>query len=199
MMRTHAQTFVVGGTVEAFDKRAFRLAIAAALSLDEQFVKVSVAPGSVTISLTISTASPSLSEAITTRLESFADDPSAAAISLGVDILAVNPPTLRTEFVSAPPPGAPPSPSPSSPPPAAPPTAPPTGGPDQPILLIVIGSVAGVVLLLLASFLLLSRATKPRKPRKPRKPKEPIVIGAVSAMSEEPKTSVGIHLKVTNV
>jgi len=198
MMRTHAQTFVVGGTVEAFDKRAFRLAIAAALSLDEQFVKVSVAPGSVTISLTISTASPSLSEAITTRLESFADDPSAAAISLGVDILAVNPPTLRTEFVSAPPPGAPPSPSPSSPPPAAPPTAPPTGGPDQPILLIVIGSVAGVALLLfsLASLLLLSRATTPRKPRKP---KEPIVIGAVSAMSEEPKTSVGIHLKVTNV
>ena len=87
----------VDGSVETFDKAAFKAKLVSYLQVDEEKLSLVVEAASVKVSATVETTDMSVATAVTSSVETLRADPSAASAALGVEVLSVS--EVETEQV----------------------------------------------------------------------------------------------------
>ena len=80
----------VEGSVETFNKTAFKAKLVSFLNVDEEKLSLVVEAASIKVSATVETTDASVATAVTSSVETLRADPSAASAALGVEVLAVS-------------------------------------------------------------------------------------------------------------
>ena len=123
----------IGGSVEAFDsaaQTAYKQRLASRLTIDAARISLEVTPASVSVTTTILAESGPASVALAADLAALVDGTATATTTLGVVVVAADPPFHEAVVLEVPSP--PPPPPPPAPPPPAPPPPPPSPSPPPP-------------------------------------------------------------------
>ena len=89
-------TLVVAGSVEAFDKAAFKTKLASALKVAESLLAITVSAASVKVTAQVTTGDKSVSTGVVQTVEQFQSNPSALSASLGVQVESVTKPVTTS-------------------------------------------------------------------------------------------------------
>lgn len=89
-------TLVVAGSVETFDKTAFKAKLATVLKVAESLLVVTVSAASVKVMAQLTTDDESISTSVAQTVEQFRSNPSALSASLGVQVESVTRPVTTS-------------------------------------------------------------------------------------------------------